>query len=164
MNFKILQLLLYVASAFDDIGILVELSNNKDPSLGFKQQSEVKTYLKKLRNLYLYDNKLFRNKKESKDFSENKEKKMILTLYQQFQIIFIVSLGRGYENHQIEHYEIRNIEKQSFRYSQTQQQSFIKLFQKIIQYQLRTDLIQKLTRFISIRGWNNNNQKFQRSN
>ncbi|CAD8068940.1 unnamed protein product [Paramecium primaurelia] len=92
------------------------------------------------------------------------KKKMILTQYQQFQIIFIVSFGRGYENHQIEYYEIRNIEKQGFRYSQTQQQSFIKLFQKIIQYQLRTDLIQNLlVLFLSIAG-TINNQHFQRSN
>ncbi|CAK76953.1 unnamed protein product (macronuclear) [Paramecium tetraurelia] len=65
----------YVAPAFDDIGILAELPNNKVPSLGFKQQSALRTQIKKYRNLYLYDKKLFRNKKESRDFRENIENK-----------------------------------------------------------------------------------------
>ncbi|CAD8091909.1 unnamed protein product [Paramecium sonneborni] len=65
----------FVAPTFDDIGILAELPNNKVSNLGFKQQSALRTQLKKYRNLFLYDKKLFRNKKQSREFQENIENK-----------------------------------------------------------------------------------------
>ncbi|CAK81471.1 unnamed protein product (macronuclear) [Paramecium tetraurelia] len=154
----------YVAPTLDDIGILAELPNNKVSNLGFKQQSALRTQLKKYRNLFLYDKKLFRNRRESRDFKENAEnkgsihhinssKQSSLPLWEDDMKITKLSIMKS----EILRSKIPDIPKHINNSQSNCPRRLSHINPEPIQFK-------NLVVLPSIRGWDNNNQNSQRSN
>ncbi|CAD8086629.1 unnamed protein product [Paramecium sonneborni] len=154
----------YVAPTLDDIGILAELPNNKVPSLGFKQQSALRTQLKKHRNLFLYDKKLFRNKKESRELRENVENKGSIhyinsskqssqPLWEDEMKITKLSIMKS----EILRNKVPELSKHINNSLSNVPRKLSNIHPEPIQFK-------NLIVLPSIRGWDNNNQNSQRSN
>ncbi|CAD8098598.1 unnamed protein product [Paramecium sonneborni] len=154
----------------EDLKIFVELSGRKNslqnqPST-FQQPNSQRIQIQKYRNLYLYDKKLFKNRRESKSSKENS--------HDQKQSIFSIKLQKPSSH--LPQYEEMKIFKLKLMKSE-----FIKNKVPEIQKEVKVNYLQnakkvsnlnlepikfnnKLIVLPSVRGWDNNNQSFYRSN
>ncbi|CAD8099204.1 unnamed protein product [Paramecium sonneborni] len=153
----------------EDLKILVELSCRKnsiqDQPSTFKQTNSQRVQIQKYRNLYLYDKKLFKNRRESKSSKENchehKESKFSIKPQKptthlpqdEEMIIFKLKLMKS----EFIKNKIPDIQKE-VKVNQ------LRNIRKVSNINIEPIKFNKLIVLPSVRGWDNNNQSSYRSN